>query len=69
MWVMNTGNLAGITQILRGFGSQRGLRSWRGAAGRAAAGVTAVCWNAALEQCQEEVVLWSSITTLQLLPR
>lgn len=30
---------------------------------------TAVCWNVALEECQEEVVLWSSIAALQLLPR
>lgn len=48
---------------------QRGLRRWRGEAGQAVAGLTAVCWNAALEECQEEVVLWSSIATLQLLPR
>lgn len=41
------------------------------AGGRAIAGAgrTAVCWNAALEECQEEVVLWSSIAALQLLPR
>lgn len=41
------------------------------AAGRAVtwAGLTAVCWNAALKEFQEEEILWSSIPSLQLLPR
>lgn len=30
---------------------------------------TAVCRNASLEECQEEVILWSSIAAPQLLPR
>ncbi|KAA8582225.1 hypothetical protein FQN60_008965, partial [Etheostoma spectabile] len=49
----------------------RDFRSGTKAGGRAVAGAgqTAVCWNAALKECQEEVVLWSSIAALQLLPR
>lgn len=48
---MNGANLAGITRVHRGLGSSGCLRRRHWAAGRAVAGagLTAVCWNAALE--------------------